>query len=276
MNSPQFLIVRYANGSAGKFLTSLLMSSASVAHFDADIENNKTDDKCLDYIKTHFVKNLDHWLKFEPKHTDAWNLHHISSNYSRGEDLTSAEFLAKSCANATDHFWSSVNKNKCIPLIWHKNTIPEFFKTAKFITIIIDQLSIKWYHRARWYKQYSVVNNKIHLKEHDPAFNTNAVSKYYAQFKNQVDINQSVRSFIKENIIKDPKTKLFQSTDAFIDQSIDQKFINLSDILTVDKCISQLDQICNYYKLTPISENLIRNGHNHWAQCHNFKYGGVL
>jgi hypothetical protein len=272
VNNPKFLIVRYANGSAGKFLTSLLMSSTSVSHFDSNVENNKTDDACLNYIQTHFVKNLNNWLVHEPKHTDAWNLHHVSSNYPRGDNLTNDQFLSIAKTDATSYFWKSVSDNKVIPFIWHKSSVPDFFKNAKFITIILDQKSIKWYHRARWYKQYSLVNGKIHLNEHDPNFNSSKLNKYYEQFKNVVDVDSSVYSFIKHNIIRDNKKKLFQTTDTFAQQSIDQEFINLSDILDVNRCITRLNQICNNYKLDLISPDLIRQGHTHWSNCHTFKY----
>lgn len=272
MNDPKFLIVRYANGSAGKFLTTLLMASKSVAHFDQSVENNKTDSACLNYVKSHFVSNLNDWLTYEPKHTDAWNLHHISSNYPRGEELSIKQFLAIAKNDATLHFWNSVSKNKFIPFIWHKTSTPDFFKNSKFITILLDSESLKWYHRARWYKQYSVRGNKIHLNEQDPKFNTSKLNKYYDQFKNEMDVEQSVFSFIKQNILKDHKKYLFQNHDTFANQPITQEFINLSDILDVERCISKINHICNTYALDLISADLIRRCHSHWSSCHLFKY----
>jgi hypothetical protein len=272
MNIPQFLVVRYANGSAGKFLVNLLMSSKSAAHFEPTVEQNKTDISCIGYTQQHFVGDLDNWLIHEPKHSDAWNLHHISSNYGRGEQLTADEFLSIAKQDATDYFWESVNNGKCIPFVWNKPTVPEFFKSAKFITIIIDPDSVKWYHRARWYKQYSVKDNKIHIKEHDPKYNSTSVTKYYDQFNNSYIVDQHPFSFIKQNILRSPKKLLFQNCDTFINQPINQEFINLSDILNVERCRQRVYELCIKFNLEPISDNLITECHKHWLNCHNFKY----
>lgn len=272
MDSPKFLVTRYANGSAGKFLLTLLMSSKSVAHFDPDVEKNKTTIKCVNYVQSHFVKEINQWLKYEPKHSDAWNLHQISSNYSRGDNLTESEFLKISKTNATQHFWSSVANKKLIPFIWHKSLVPEFFKHSKFITIIIDPASVKWFHRARWYKHYGMSEGMIHIKEHDPLYNSPKLKTYYDQFGEQYLTHKHPYTFIKENIINDPKKKIFQHTDLFVDESMNQEFVNLSDILHVDKCIAKVTQICNKFDIDPISEELIIDSHAHWLSCHNFKY----
>jgi hypothetical protein len=272
MYNPQFLVTRYANGSAGKFFLTLLMSSKSVAHFDPDIEQNKTVTACVNYVQSHFVPNIGDWLKHEPKHSDAWNLHQISSNYPRGNDLTTTEFLKISKQDATQHFWSSVASKKLIPFVWNKFLIPEFFEHSKFITIIIDPDSVKWFHRARWYKHYGMSKDTIHIKEHDPLYNSPKLKMYYEQFGEQYLTNQHPCTFIKENIINDPKKKIFQQANLFVNESIDQEFVNLSDILHVDKCVNKIAQICNKFEIDPVSEELIIDSHAHWLSCHNFKY----
>jgi hypothetical protein len=272
MSNPQFLIARYANGSAGKFLINLLMSSPSVAHFDSMIEQNKTEANCLRYTQEHFVNRLSEWLINEPKHSEAWNLHHVSSNYARGDDLTTDDFLHQAKQNATEYFWNSVDSNKHIPFVWHKVVVPEFFQSAKFVTIIIDPGAVKWYHRARWYKQYGIINNMIHIREEDPTYNNAKLKMYYDQFNNSYQVDQPPYSFIKQNILNNPKKRLFQNDNAFIDQSVAQEFINLSDILNVDRLIDRVNQICDRFELLPVSESHMINSHRHWIDCHNFKY----
>jgi hypothetical protein len=272
MDSPQFLVTRYANGSAGKFFLTLLMSSESVAHFDPVVEQHKTATACVNYTQSHFVSNITDWLKHEPKHSDAWNLHQISSNYPRGDSLSESEFLHIAKSDATQHFWNSVANKKLIPFIWHKSSIPEFFKHSKFITILIDPAAVKWFHRARWHKQYGLVNESIHIKERDPSYNSAKLKMYYEQFGTEYLVEQHPYSFIKQNIINDPKKKLFQTTDAFVTDSNAQEFVALSDILHVDRCINKVIQICNKFNIAPVSEQLIIDSHAHWLSCHNFKY----
>ena len=273
MNNPQFLIARYANGSAGKFFLTLLMSSKSVAHFDPDVEQNKSNITCLDYIRSHFVTDVDNWLRYEPKHSDAWNLHQISSNYPRGDNLTASEFLKICKQDATQHFWNSVDNKKLIPFVWNKLAVPEFFKHSKFITIIIDPDAVKWFHRARWYKQFGTLGSAIHIKEQDPSYNSSKLKMYYDQFGAKHLVDQHPYTFIKENIINDPKKKLFQNATAFVDDELEtQEFVNLSDILHVDNCIKKVRQICSKFNIDSISEDLIIDSHAHWLSCHNFKY----
>jgi hypothetical protein len=272
MIDPKFLIVRYANGAAGKFLTTLLMSSESVAHFDPEVEQNKTAEACLTYAQGHFVPNTKEWLKYEPKHNEAWNLHHISSNYLRGEELSNTEFLQVTKQNATEYFWKCVDQQKLISVAWHKLSVPEFFKSAKFITIILDDASIKWYHRARWYKEYGIKDGLIHIKQHDPSYNNSNLKVYYDRYHNPYQVDQHPYSFIKENIINSETKKLFKNQQLFADQPVSQEFINLSSILDLDQCIESVNRICKNFGLGPIHTDIIVNNHRHWISCHNFKY----
>lgn len=271
-DQPNFLVVRYANGSAGKFLLTVLMASKSVAHFDSAIETNKSDNLCVDYVHQHFSPDIANWLKTEPKHSDAWNLHHVSSNYPRGDDLSQQEFFNAAKLNATEHFWNSVQNDKLIPFIWHKQSVPVFFGQSKFVTIVIDPQSVKWFHRARWYKQYAALNGGVHIKELDPSYNSAKLTQYYQQFSAKYLIDQKPVSFIKTNIIKDPKKILFQNIDNFIDQPPAQFFLNLSDILSPSRCVDKINELCKTFGIVPISESLIIDCHRHWLSCHNFKY----
>lgn len=272
MIDPKFLVVRYANGSAGKFLINLLMASKSVAHFDPLVEQNKTDKSCMRYTQEHFVNETHNWLKYEPNHTDAWNLHHISAKYTRGEDLSVEEFLTLAKQNATEHFWNSVSAGRSIPMVWHKKIVPAFFKSSKFITIIIDPDSEKWYHRARWYKQFGMIDQMIHMKEHDPEFNHQTLKIYHDKFQNSSRVKQHPFSFIKENIINYPVKKMFQKVEEFQTPAVEQEFVALSDILDTDRCVNAVAQICKKFDFEPISEDLVMRSQKHWLSCHDFKY----
>jgi hypothetical protein len=273
MLNPDFLVVRYAPGAAGKFLTSLLMASHSVAHFDKNIEHNKNSTQCIDYFHQHFPNVIGDWLKYEPKHTDAWNLNFLSMTYPRNDTLSQLEFNKMAVDNGSQYFWESVTQNKLIPWTTNKNTVPDFFKYSKFVTILIDEKSVKWYHRAKWYKHYAIEYGRIYNKTSDPQFHSQTMHQYYEKFKheNKIFVDESFQSFVRTNIIKNPIKYIFMDKSNF-NQPVDQVFVNLSDLLSVEKCIEAVNQICKEFSLYPVPRDVIIEGHRHWASCHDFKY----
>ena len=240
---PKFLMVNYAPGSAGKFLTSLLMSSPSLAHFDPNVENNKTPDACVDYIQQHFLNNLSTWIAFEPNHGSAWNLHFVSGKYPRGDNLTTDQFISQATVSATDHFCHSVNQDKVIPSIWHKVNVPEFLSNSMFVTIIIDPLAIKWYHRAVWYKLYDLREGRIYIKNNDPKLNP-AMAHYCQKFNNPLYSDDGFFTFVKREIINDTFKKTFLSENNFVPHA-NREFILLSDLLNYQRCQLTITRICN-------------------------------
>lgn len=268
---PKFLMVQYAPGAAGKFLSSLLMSSPSIAHFDPDVQKNKSIDNCVDYVRNHFTKDIDKWILQEPNHVAAWNLHFISSKYDRGDNLTTNEFCSLAEQHASDYFCSAVNDGKIIPSIWHKTNTPEFFNNALFVTVILDKPSLKWYHRSIWYKLFGTKNGKIHLKANDPELNP-PMREYFKKFKNPIYVDEPFYSFVKHNILKNKFKSGFMTTGSFTNHN-QHAFVYLSELLDIDLCVEMIDRICQKFNLEPIPIDIIKQGHAHWIACHNFKYG---
>ena len=269
---PKFLMVNYAPGAAGKFLTSLLMSSPSLAHFDPEVEHNKSTRHCVEYIQKHFPRDITEWIIKEPNPRTAWNLHFFSSKYPRGDNLTIAEFFNLSKEHATDYFCQSVNQQKIIPSVWHKVTIPEFLADSMFVTIIIDPLSTKWYHRALWNKAYGYQNGRIHIKENDPALTPIPyMSQYFQKFNNPIYSDEKFFTFIKNNIINSNFKKTFMFCENF-QQSKTQEFVLLSELLTYSSCYNAVTRICEKFNLEKVPDTVILKGHQHWMSCHKFKY----
>lgn len=267
---PKFLMVQFAPGGAGKFLSSLLMSSTSLAHFDPTVQMAKSVDNCINYIRNHFTSDIDKWILQEPNHVAAWNLHFISSKYSRGDDLTPDQFVKLAETNASDHFCQSVNADKIIPSIWHKINTPAFFNDAMFVTVILDKSSLKWYHRSIWYKLFGSKNGKIHLKANDPELNP-PMRAYFEKYKNPIYSDEPFYSFVKNNIVNNQFKSKFMTTDSFINHK-QHAFINLSELLDTEMCIKMIDRVCRQFNLDPVPTDIIRQGHKHWMSCHNFKY----
>lgn len=258
-------------GGAGRFLTSCLMASSSVAHFDRGIEQNKTEELCLDYVKHKFTNSLDWWLKTEPNAIDAWNLSFISSKYPRGDNLSLDEFVANTKEQCTDYFWESIDSNKLIGINYHKTTNPVYFQQAKNIVVIVDPASVKWLHRANWYKHYAVTDQGIHIKINDPVYFNSVMGRYFSQFNNPIYSDEHFYSFVKKNIINCKFKDAFLVKENF-EHLPNVEFINLSDILDKERFVENVQQIAKKLELQPISASFLESAHQHWDQCHNFKY----
>ena len=265
-NSFKFLLVRYAEGSAGAFLSSVLSCSTSIAHSDALVEHNKTSDMCVEYIKSHYTNDMSNWLLREPKPQEAIGFHFISTRFDRGNHLTVEEFINLCKTDATPYFWESVNNNKIVPMLWHKKIVPIFFNNPMIVTIIVDDASAKWYHRALWYKKYGIKDGKIHIKADDPTYNPNR-AVYFKKFNNPYLLDISPYTFIKNNIINSPAKNLFSSNVNFNDHT---QFIKLLDILDENKFVAAINRICISFNLATVPTDIIRASHQHWISCHDF------
>jgi hypothetical protein len=269
LKSPKFLVVQYAPGSAGKFLLSLLMSSDSVSHFDPTVSQNKTANSCVQYIRDHFTGNISDWIKFEPNHVNAWNLHFISTKYPRGDDLTMQDFERLAQSEASEHFWNEVDSNKIIAMPWHKCNIPGFFQDSKLVAVMIDKKAEKWFHRALWEKLYGCKNGMIHLKMNDPDFNL-PMKEYFKKFNNPVYTDEKFYSFVKREILMNNSKAQFSLSNNFA-ASENRIFINLSDLLSLPGCTRAVHKICQSFGLAAIPDEIISAGWTHWFNCHNFK-----
>ena len=103
MRQPKFLLIRFNEGSAGKFLMSLLMGSDSVAHYDSTIEQPKDNQSLLNYVKRSF-QGFDRWIATEPNPVPVWNIHWISNKMPRGNNQTLNEFNKQLELEASDYF----------------------------------------------------------------------------------------------------------------------------------------------------------------------------
>jgi hypothetical protein len=263
-----FFLISYPAGAAGRFLCSIIMASETVAHFDQNIENNKTLDKCLDYIKTRFTNDLNNWLPLEPKHNDAWNLHFVSATYPRGEELSVEQFQQLCLKYGTPHFIQTVNENKLILFPWNKVTNPAFFTEAKKLTVLLDKQSHGWFDQALWKKHYGIEDGKVLLRTHDYRSNPHMI-EYFKKFNNPLYASEPVEDFYQTHIINNPDKNLFKSKTQFSGRK-NNICIGLSDILNREAFVKTIETICLTHALKPINKEFIIAGHQHWISCHDF------
>jgi hypothetical protein len=262
---PNFVIVRFAPGAAGRFLITMLMGSDDVAHYDS---NCKTIKEKLNYLKTSFTKDLDRWLLTEPSDKLAWGITFVSNKYPRGNNLSISEFEALSKEHCTPWYFENVALGKKIIIPWNKSAIPVFYKGAS-ISIIIDKPSKRWFHRAHWIKHYGLINGKIHLKENDPAVHRAPLDKIVRQFNNPIYSNEKFISFVKKNVVGTDINKLFYDINN-LEHANNDISINLSSLLNESQCLNVINNLCIQLRLKLIDQTYLKEGFNHWRNLHSF------
>src|SRR5210317_295955 len=94
-NYPSFFIVRFTHGAAGKFVCSVLQTSASIRHWNDTLEQYKKQSnwhkKCLDYVIQSFPKDHTQHLRNEP--IQPFNTDLYSTSYDRGNDVTLETYI---------------------------------------------------------------------------------------------------------------------------------------------------------------------------------------
>lgn len=265
MKSPEFLLIRFAPGSAGRFLAVLLMGSKDVAHFDPDV---KTLDDKMDYVTKTFTKNLGSWLLTEPSDKIAWNITFVSNKYPRGDDLSIDQFAKLADENCTDWYHTNVNAKKKITIPWHKTSIPIFYR-GQSITIILDKPSRKWFNRAHWIKHFGMHEGRIHLKENDPAVHRKPLDAVVARYNNPIYIDESFFSFVKNKVIRSKDVLPFYDYSS-LDKLTNDLPINLSNLLDKKSCIRTINQLCVDLDISPIDQHYIEFSYDHWRNLHPF------
>mgnify|MGYP003346719828 FL=1 len=258
----KFLLIRWAEGSGGSFLSSVIAASPSVWHWDSAVQLNKSEDACLDYIKSRFQPDFDGWIARDPKPQNDYNLHFISTKYPRGDDLSEEEFSSLCEQEGSNHFRDGMDSGLLIPFPWHKINTPPFFSFAKSMTIRIDRLSLRWYHRSLWNKKFGMKGSLIHVKADDPSYNPGR-QEYFLRFNNPYLIDQPLRKFVRENILLN-KQKL-----AFLEPSVGNAMIDLSEMLDTDSFVSAVGRICKQLGIASPSKGFIKDSHQHWMYCHD-------
>lgn len=268
MAEPKFLLTQFNEGAAGKFLMSLLMGSDSVAHFDQNVEKNKTILSLTDYVQKSF-QSFDHWLVNEPNPTSVWNIYWISNKMERGATQSPKDFKKQLATEASEYFWQCVQNNKRILIVSNKTILPAAYQHVKPLVIINERKSLKFIRKSLWYKHYGIQDNKIYLKINDPEMIPEPTRSIMKRFNNPIHLNESVLSFYRRVLWKNPNTRFFSDQDNFNKNSI---FINLSEILDINKLVPAIDRICKNLGISQVDHTYIQQAHAHWINLHTFKF----
>jgi len=263
------IFVRYAPGSCGTFLLTLLQTSSKVACWNPELEKLKGTtefaEKFLIWFKIKFVSDLDNHIKHEPHHP--YQLDFFSAKYPRGNNVTESGLLKLITERKDQLFLDNIDQNKYTALRLNKTSVPKFGYGNKIINIIADNKSRRWLHRTRWIKLFGWEDGKWISKENHPEF---LKAKFKnIQFNNQYHFDCTWKEFARNFIINEPVMQLFRDRESLlIDPSnnyCDQYFINLSTILNPEQGIIEVQKLFDLLALGTADIDLIRQCYDHYC-----------
>lgn len=253
MSKSPFIIVRYAPGSAGKFISILLQLSNSVAHWNRLFED-KSKLYHLDYIKylsSVFPAESKKHLRVEPDLP--YNSDFYSGTYERGESVTFDQYCEYQKQADCQYFFDNIEQQKYVNLILHKSKIPLFMQGSQVINVIIDTPeSLTLAQKLLWLKHYQVINsNLVKRLPHDPVTcnqkRSHLVQKYYTGSP-LVEVN-SVENFYTNEIVNNYDFKLFQTFSLLLEDKsnmlCNQSYFYLSSIFNKKQLIKNITDICS-------------------------------
>lgn len=238
----KFLLVRFAPGAAGKMLITCLGTHPEIASWNT---TNKSD---LAWAKECYTGNFDAWLDSEPQ--TPWQIKKfISAIYPRGDDLESIPIKFP---------------NLWIPIVWQKNYPAKFMKTYQVVNILLDKTSMRWYHKSRWRKQFSIdqVDDKVVVTQHRHR-PTYQVGNFNNVYKLEVT---NLRKFIKDNVINYYVKHQFLR----VEDQIAGTNIFLSELLNEQGLEKSLRRIGNDLRLKEFNWEEAKLIWQYWKKLHNY------
>jgi len=276
INSP-FIVTRFTHGSAGKFLSTLLQTSKRVDHWSEIIQSCKNDSKLnhdvtLEYVRRSFPP--DHSLHLQSEPMVPYNTDLYSAGFDRGNDVSYEDYINNAVIKNDVRCLESMKDNLFLNIIFNKPVIPNFCRNAKVVTILITtEFEQTWVKCAWQQKHFLETDDSIIYIPYSPThcnfLSLPAVLKYKNKYKFKKSEKQSVIDMINSNY----KNREWYTDSAVFTEfdkslNLNNQFINLSDILNVDKLIARLSYIFDYFELEQLDEKLIRCMHKIYLDNH--------
>jgi len=270
----KFLIVRFAPGSGGKFLSTLFQCSDSVHAWDEDLtlaKQEKDYEKIFSYVSSKFTTNFEDWQKIEPE--VPYQTDFVSNRFPRGDDITFEQ--AQTLLINDSKYQHDFNTNGQIVLILNKSQVPQWiWGQANIVNILIDNnKSKKWFRVARLQKLFTKLDERSYvIKQEHEDYCSPKRAKLAVKFNNEKTFQGSWYSFVKKYIINDEVGKLFTSKQLIENHpsnvNVDNFFFDLSLYDNEIKFIEQFQDLCNQLGITPAPVFLISKILKHYQSIH--------
>ena len=239
----KWLLIRYAPGSAGRMLASLLSTHPEIASW------NNTDYDDLLWFKNCYPGNFDKWMVDEPY--DSWKLNqYISAKYPRGDNLDSLPITLP-------QMW--------LPFVWHKEYVAKFMTNYFTINIELDPPSHRWYHKSRWKKNFRCKKTATGYTVYNLSHAPNPNIQLQQKFDNQYEINiENLHGWLKHNIINAQEKQKFLGNNN-IKPGV---AVKLSDLLVDPRPV--LHNIANQLCIDKHNWDVAYQMWVHWKKLHNY------
>lgn len=263
----KFIVVRYAPGASGKFISTLLQLSPDINPWYAQIHT----DQVVNWFQSKFSKDFVNWLKQEPE--VPYQTTFVSNRFDRGNkiDITTALSLL----HDDELFQSHWDNDKKICLILNKSAVPAWVQNnCHLVNIVIDgPVSKIWVNRCRLHKQFLRHDqNTWIIKQDHPDFCNQSRAKLAQQFNNETLFSGTSRAFFKKYIISDPLTNLFTDPDKIVQDPTNlgqsQIFLNLSSVICPENIVDALLIIYEKLQVQPPDPKLIQQLAEHYWHTH--------
>lgn len=272
---PRFLVMRFAPGSAGNFLTSLLQCSPEVGHWDENLEHNKPDADWLEYFKQVYKPDLGAWLQHEPSSRYSLGVREVfSAIYDRGNDLTIEEFAEQEKIHCSAYYFALKHQQKYIPVFWMKNYFPQYFANSTFVNIMLDQQSVRWFDRSYYKKHFVVdtINADGSLIVRYERHRATIVPQSFTGTNSYKNYHPSFTDFAKKEIFSNPWRSRYLGRQ-YLQASTNGRpeyTLTLSDLLDIKKLEPHYAGLCKFLNITPMPASLLPKLFSHWRQCHDY------
>lgn len=275
-NSP-FIVVRFAGGSGGRLISTMLQLSDDVAHWNEQFEDKSkwSLDDYTTYISSSFPQDSKKHLRVEPDLP--YNSDFYSGTYERGENITFDQYCEYQKQSNCKYFFNNVEQQKYVNLILHKSKIPLFMQGSHVINIIIDTPeSLNLTQKLLWLKHYQIVDNNLVKKlHHDPDTcnqkRSHLVRKFYTG-SSTVKVD-SIKNFYTNEIVNNHEFELFQNRSLLLNDKsnmlCNQSYFYLSSIFDKQQLIKNITDICSQINIVCPDKHLLSLTFDLWWHSQN-------
>ena len=264
------LFVRYAPGSAGNFLISILQTSNKLPCWDIQVENSKSTLQFEEFFKNWFSKcfqpDLENHIKYEPHHP--YQLDFVSAKHPRGDDLSVEEFIEELKNRQDQLFLSNIQCQQQTVMRLNKSNVPRWGLGNPLINIVVDSLSKKWFYKIRYIKLFGRDSNGWLSKENHPDYLLAKFKKI--QFRNIYHFQISKFALLKNFVIGESAVLPFYDYNKLLEptsnQHCKQYKVNLSNLLDPSTNVDTILWLFEQLELGEPNKKLIEWACNHYYQ----------
>lgn len=277
MNNSNFIVTRFTHGSAGKFLSTLLQTSKVVDHWSETIQKYKADNELfyeltLEYVRRSFPSDHSAHVRSEPM--VPYNTELYSAGFERGNEVSFQEYLNNAVVKNDVRYLDSIKHNLFANIILNKPNIPYFCYGSNVVTILVTtDVEQNWVNSALQFKHMLETDDSIIYLPYSPSHCNFLSLPTVLKYKNKYKFDKSEKSVLANIINSNYKNKEWYSNPAMFSEfdksmNLDNQFINLSDLLDINKLIPTLTAIFDYFELGQLNENLITDMHKIYTGNH--------